>query len=234
MISMSHFCRTVNRHFLHRNQHHHRNHHRSLHDTRSLLISTSISVNKALRLLQLQHNPDFTPNELRDAYFKSAKLCHPDSSSANRKGDDEACTLQFLEITEAYELLGRRKGGANGVMDRNRNDSGANDDYSHTDDDFIIHRSAEEQFRIACREHLGLDAETVEESKRCPLFREWLKGKTDASFHWNNFFMKNGGLAPMLNPKKVHRLSQGNLDRDGYGNTRTKVRRRRKRSGKKT
>ncbi len=229
---MNHFHLFTRRHL-----NFHRPNHRCLHHSPSL--SSSISVNRALRLLQLHHNPNYTPNELRDAYFKSAKLCHPDSSSASNKGGDDACTMQFLEITEAYELLGRRKNSTNTSTEgtrTNKNDgngSGSSYDDSYNDE-FIIRRSEEEQFRTACREYLGLDAETVEESKRCPLFREWLKGKTDAAFHWNNFFMLNGGLAPMLNREKTHRISQGDVDRDGYGYASSnKKRRRRKGSERK-
>ena len=103
------------------------------------------------------------------------------------------------------------------------------DDYDENDNSstFVIHKTEEEHFRTACREKLGLDAETVEESKKCPLFRDWLKGKTDAAFHWNMFFMLHGGLAPMLNEKRVLKLSEGNSGGNSIsGNGR--IRRRRK------
>ena len=152
-------------------------------------------------------------------------MCHPDSND-NKNEAVEDCTVRFLDITNAYELLqDRAKVGTNGL---NRNSNGSdseNDSYDMEDDRFVIHESEEEKFRNACRDYLGLDADTVEESKRCPLFREWLKGKTDASFTWNNFFMLNGGLAPMLNRKKVFQLSNGDNENGG---TLTRRRRRRK------
>ena len=72
-----------------------------------------------------------------------------------------------------------------------------------------------------------MDAEIVEESKRCPLFREWLKGRTVDAFLWNLFLMKHGGLAPMLRRKKVLNLTEGN-GKKGDSNEKKRPRRRRK------
>mmetsp|Transcript_3876 Transcript_3876/g.5074 ORF Transcript_3876/g.5074 Transcript_3876/m.5074 type:complete len:206 (-) Transcript_3876:70-687(-) len=168
-------------------------------------VYTSSSFQHALTVLRLKQKTEYTTSELRDAYFTAAKLCHPDSKpSMNKKGNNgdhvDDSSWDFLEVTKAYEFLQTRGG------------KGSNKE-KYYDEKHIIHKTDEDNFRDACRDYLGVDAETVEESKRCPLFREWLKGKTDAAFHWNNFFMLNGGLAPMLNEKKVFRLSDG----DGVG-----------------
>ena len=50
----------------------------------------------ALRVLGLSES--YSLRQLRDAYFESAKQCHPDSSS-------EDCSGSFLQLTEAYEHL---------------------------------------------------------------------------------------------------------------------------------
>lgn len=138
---------------------------------RRVLFSTVVDKYEAL-----------SPKELRDSYFHKAKSCHPDSAQKNISQDE--LTSRFLQITEAYEFLQKYKKESNGLVD----DIDLN----------FISKTDEQHYREACRESLGLDAETVEESKRCPLFREWLKGRSDAAFHWNAFFMKHGGLAPML------------------------------------
>jgi hypothetical protein len=74
-------------------------------------------------------------------------------------------------------------------------------DVDLTDDEITIQQEAD--FRVGCEQVLGLTAEKVEESKRCPLFREWLKGRTDSAYLWQSFLMQHGGLAPMLRPVTV-------------------------------
>lgn len=167
------------------------------------------NINEALRTLNLQHKPHYTNFDLRDAYFAAAKLCHPDSknSNKNRDTDYDNCTIQFLKVTEAYELLLTISKTKHHQKNHKSTNSYNHDDF--LDPNYIIPKSDEENYRTACQEFLGVDAETVEESKRCPLFREWLKGRTDAAYHWNRFFMVNGGLAPMLNGKKVLRVTDG-------------------------
>ena len=182
--------------------------------------SSSITIANALKLLNLSHyKTKYSPKEIRDAYFTAAKKCHPDSPNAkveydNNDVDDndderrkEYLTNQFHAITEAYELLQKYPIDV-------QNDDDTND--------CIISKSEEEDFRQACQEFLGVDAEIVEESKRCPLFREWLKGRTVDAFLWNLFLMKHGGLAPMLKRKKVLSIIEG----DGSDNGKTKRRRR--------
>jgi len=152
------------------------------------------SFSAALDTLKLTQS-DFSPKDLRDAYFTAAKLCHPDLNKTKSNGD---LTERFLEITEAYELLQKQK----------LNTSFDDEEINMT---HIITKTEEQMYRDACRECLGLDADTVEESKRCPLFRNWLKGKTDAAFTWSNFFMSHGGLAPMLRKKKHLHIGAGHV-----------------------
>lgn len=119
------------------------------------------------------------------AYFDAAKRCHPDSSH-EEKAEGMAPTdaaKRFLAVTEAYELL--------------RTTSAAS--WAEAEASFVT-KTEEEEFREACKEWLGLPAETVEESKKCPLFREWLQGGTDAACHWSNFLFLHGGLVPKLRP----------------------------------
>lgn len=161
-------------------------------------ISTTAA---ALDLLSLTNKPNFTPLELRDAYFSAAKRCHPDSSFQKQQKDNNTdiydLTSRFLQLTDAYECLQKKsesnthyKGKPSSTYDWNNID----------EDDVKISETEEEEFRAACIEYLGLQAEVVEESKRCPLFRDWLRGNTDAAIHWKMFFMLYGGLAPKLNP----------------------------------
>ncbi len=118
-----------------------------------------------------------TPKELRAAYFTAAKRCHPDLQPQSNRDLVEL----FHQITSAYELLQK-------ATTSDWTDVGITDDEEAT-------------FRVACKEQLGLTAETVEESKQNPMFREWLQGKTDAAYFWQNFLANHGGLAPMLRPK---------------------------------
>ena len=148
--------------------------------------------NSATRVLKMQR--DFTPKQLRDAYFTAAKLCHPD---LNKTKSEDELTERFLKITEAYEFLQKNK---------------SSEIEEEIDFSNIISKSEEQMYRDACMECLGLDAETVEESKKCILFRDWLKGKTDAAFTWNRFFMSHGGLAPMLRKRKNLAIGVGEFN----------------------
>eukprot|EP00551_Chaetoceros_affinis_P008842 CAMPEP_0203668454 /NCGR_PEP_ID=MMETSP0090-20130426/5088_1 /ASSEMBLY_ACC=CAM_ASM_001088 /TAXON_ID=426623 /ORGANISM="Chaetoceros affinis, Strain CCMP159" /LENGTH=137 /DNA_ID=CAMNT_0050532905 /DNA_START=231 /DNA_END=644 /DNA_ORIENTATION=+ len=136
-------------------------------------------------------------------------------------GEDELknhLTNQFHAVSEAYELLQKHQ---NTDLRDTAATSTEPSSQSHYYDSDIITKSEEQHFREACIEFLGVDAEIVEESKRCPLFREWLKGRTVDAFLWNSFLMKHGGLAPMLRKKKTLNIAEG----DDGGKTR---RRRRK------
>ena len=135
---------------------------------------------KELLGLPLQQGTPPTPKEIRAAYFTAAKRCHPD---LQRQSNRDLVEL-FHQMTNAYELL----------LQNATPTTTADNDVGITDDE-------EATFRVACREQLGLTAETVEESKRNPMFREWLQGKTDAAYFWQNFLANYGGLAPMVRPK---------------------------------
>mmetsp|Transcript_22723 Transcript_22723/g.32058 ORF Transcript_22723/g.32058 Transcript_22723/m.32058 type:complete len:201 (+) Transcript_22723:134-736(+) len=156
---------------------------------------SSLGIRSALELLNLPTNKTFDQKELRDAYFSAAKQCHPDSNKKSQSNDD--LTNRFLDITEAYEFLQKESYTFDSDQSTNRN---KDDDLDETD---IISKSEEQHFREACQEYLGVSAEIVEESKACPLFRAWLKGRTDSAFHWNNFLMLHGGLAPKLRGKRT-------------------------------
>ena len=144
------------------------------------------------------HSLQYTMKELRTAYFQAAKQCHPDSQSSYRQpttatttstalvSSDATAEERFIMVTNAYEYL-RQQLSAVATKE--------NDDDS---DDTLTDVEEEEQYRRACLEYLGQPAEIVEESKRCPIFRQWLFGRTDAAFYWQSFFMLHGGLAPQL------------------------------------
>ena len=130
------------------------------------------AIRSARLLLGLDPHVEVTDRVLRQAYLQAALKCHPDVKK-DKSGDE------FTEITRAYELLQA------GVV---------------TDDDLSITPDEDETFRRACMDWLGLPAEIVEDSKRCPIFRNWLTGGTEASIRWQQFLTLHGGLAPMLRP----------------------------------
>lgn len=132
---------------------------------------SAITISKAQDMLGLPSS--FNSRDLRQAYLKSAKLCHPDLNRHSNRHD-------FHAVTEAYELLLGQKQ----EMD--------------PDDDLGITAQEELSYREACEEWLGVSADVVEESKKCPMFRDWLQGTTDAAILWNSFFALHGGMAPML------------------------------------
>eukprot|EP00816_Leptocylindrus_hargravesii_P004310 CAMPEP_0196811684 /NCGR_PEP_ID=MMETSP1362-20130617/19907_1 /TAXON_ID=163516 /ORGANISM="Leptocylindrus danicus, Strain CCMP1856" /LENGTH=199 /DNA_ID=CAMNT_0042187059 /DNA_START=62 /DNA_END=661 /DNA_ORIENTATION=+ len=153
---------------------------------------------RARKLLNLPSTHAATEQEvlstkqLRLAYFQAAKMCHPDTIDADNGSlpgsavDKKAARRQesanqFMRVTEAYEFLLSRINPSK--------------KYSASD---LVSEKEEGEFRRNCQDWLGIPADVVEESKRCPLFREWLKGNTDAAHHWKIFLMQNGGLAPRL------------------------------------
>mmetsp|Transcript_14470 Transcript_14470/g.23950 ORF Transcript_14470/g.23950 Transcript_14470/m.23950 type:complete len:190 (+) Transcript_14470:95-664(+) len=161
---------------------------------RRYLSRRSSPLESAKIILGLDSSADFTARQLRSAYLEAAKKSHPDL--ANSK-DGNA----FKRISEAYEFL------QTGVS---------------PDSDLGITIAEDASFRQSCEEWLGVKAEVVEESKRCPIFREWLEGRTDSAFRWKMFFALHGGLAPMLRPPAAL------LEDDGNHNVNRGVTRRRR------
>lgn len=121
-------------------------------------------------LLKLDPYQEVTTRVLREAYLKAAWRFHPD---VQKSMDGE----EFAKINDAYEVL------QSGVV---------------PEQDLGITPEEEKTFRTSCQEWLGLPGEVVEECKRCPIFREWLSGKSDGAIRWQQFLIRNGGLAPML------------------------------------
>jgi hypothetical protein len=164
-----------------------------------------ITSRAARQLLGLPGEPhrSFTVVELRDSYFRAAKMCHPDviqsgdndasRSSASSQGSSSASSNSshdFIRITQAYELLQQEASSAT--------------------TNFALTPSEEEEFRLACEQNLGLSAEIVEECKQNPGFLRWLSGWTDSAHHWRSFFSQHGGLGPRLKPR--HHLPGGGSD----------------------
>jgi len=174
-------------------------HHRS--------INTRTTTSTALEILSLTHKPNFSQLDLRDAYFRAAKKCHPDIQQETRKDHIHNLSSKFMQATDAYEFLQKNRiiWKSNTIYDQGQTiHKNSKDNYywsveENEDVDSKIPETEEEAFREACLEYLGLQAESVEESKRCPLFRDWLRGNTEGAQHWKIFFMFHGGLAPRLN-----------------------------------
>jgi len=171
----------------------------------STIILAVTSTTEARQLLGLpversRSENNLTAKELRLAYYKAAKDCHPDvQASTKTKAKNQDSAERFRLVTDAYELLQRKS-------------SGKEDDDTCAiifDDDISLQDEAD--YRTACQNWLGQPAEIVEESKRCPAFRQWLAGRTDAAVTWNQFFMLHGGLAPRLMPRQLGMSSDHKL-----------------------
>jgi len=160
-----------------------------------------VSTSAAKKLLGFPAEYTPTVKELRRAYFEAAKECHPDMKPQQQKqkannedkekqNDDDKNNkdvndelmggIDFRDITEAYEHL--------------------LDNGSRKTEEPEISIEEEEDYRQACLLVLGLKAEIVEESKRNPMFRNWLDGRTDGAQVWRGFFSTHGGLARKINP----------------------------------
>ena len=144
-----------------------------------------MTVSSARVVLGLSTAGSVSPKELKEAYFKMAKECHPDSTTTSSAPD---AASRFIHLTDAYEYL---------------RDRASNKGFHYQEQStFVSNASEEEDYRRACNASLGLSAEIVEESKRCPLFRQWLRGRSDSASVWNSFLMLHGGLAPRLEIRK--------------------------------
>lgn len=140
-----------------------------------------ITTASAKSMLGFTEHCQFTIRELRHAYFEAAKLHHPDVI----KQHPNRIVFDFRDITNAYEHL-----------------LTSSHIISHiSEDEPIITHDEEDEYRRACLDILGIPAEIVEESKKNPMFRQWLMGKTDAAMHWKMFLSKYGGLAEKLRPR---------------------------------
>mmetsp|Transcript_34731 Transcript_34731/g.70908 ORF Transcript_34731/g.70908 Transcript_34731/m.70908 type:complete len:211 (+) Transcript_34731:87-719(+) len=145
----------------------------------------NISTTAAKSLLGFSEDTRPSIRELRNAYFESAKRCHPDVVNQQQlDGEEDNTSFDFRDITIAYEHLL----------------NGDHIEYNPEEADNIVTRNEEEEYRDACKTMLGLPAEIVEESKQNPMFLKWLTGNTDAALHWRSFFAANGGLAQKLRP----------------------------------
>ena len=147
------------------------------------LLHRGISTSAAKSMLGFAEDQNFSIRELRHAYFEAAKQYHPDV--VEQQNDDDSATIDFRDITDAYEHL-------------------LNGDHAHhyTGEELenMITIKEDEDYRQACQSQLGLSAEIVEESKQNPMFRRWLMGNTDAAYHWRSFFAAHGGLVQKLRP----------------------------------
>jgi len=148
--------------------------------TRRCAPIRSLTNHAARRLLGIDHADErIAPKELRRLYLEAAKRCHPDTAVAGKhqRTKDEV-VRDFCNLTEAYELL---QGNSR-----------------YYPDELDITNQEQINYRNACQHWLGIPAHIVEESKRCPMFRDWLKGETDSAERWRVFFCLHGGMAPML------------------------------------
>ena len=148
---------------------------------RFLTVSTRrmhqyFTTDSARKILGIDHENCMSPKELRLVYLKAVKRCHPDTATASHLSKAEVLS-QFRNVFDAYEFL---QGKISELADLG------------------ITATEEANYRAACHNWLGLSADIVEESKRCPMFRNWLKGETDSAESWRMFFSLHGGLAPML------------------------------------
>ena len=160
-------------------------------------FSTAVGCRReASRILGLEL-ASFTATQLRDAYYKAARAFHPDTFD----GCPTEAGKLFIRATEAYELLGDV---AEGVVE--------------------ITESEDENYRAACLAWLGLDADTVEQSKKCPMFRKWLfVSGGEGAIWWRCFFANNGGLAPRLRPKQIAATATGRRRRSSAVRRRRRI-----------
>lgn len=162
-------------------------------------LSTTTTANAASSLSSIAQR-------LRAAYFRAAKQCHPDLVKSGTSFDPAE---RFRLVTQAYELLQKM------LQHQNSDSNNANNNNNNSifDEFPMVDEEDEHRYRVACQEMLGQPAEIVEESKRCPMFRQWAMGKTDAAAYWRSFLMQHGGLAPRLNPKIMLTTSVNKIDR---------------------
>ena len=171
------------------------NFHRRFYSSDESSTTTVLTFSAARVLLGLNEYEIISGKELRLAYYQAAKECHPDTAAGMNKAFDfnEDSAERFRRVTDAYELLQQQK-------QQEKHRSNQDDDGSMLDEDY---EHSEAEYRNACVQWLGQPAEVVEESKRCPVFRQWLMGRTDSAYYWKLFFMMHGGLAPRIFPRQL-------------------------------
>ena len=192
--------------------------------------SSSLSPTKKLEstLASTYQTAPLTIQDVRQAYFKAAKACHPDvvrnhtTDHPNRARIQDATQSQinlssqsFRRIHLAYEVL------------RNEFKKDSHNTFTETSTSFTMDKQTE--YRKACWELLGIPAEIVEECKRDSKFRQWLRGTTDAAGYWRNFLTMYGGLQPILDVPTAYLHSSNNHDpNDGPRSPNSETRRKRK------
>ena len=154
-------------------------------------------VDHAYRNLGLSIHIEYTSTQIRDAYFTAAKRCHPDLVVSDSEKDIARAAQQFIRLSDAYDLIRKNDSVLSSSSSTTTTTTAAT-----TESEQVL-QSEEDAFRAACEQWLGLSAEVVEDSKRCPMFRQWLVNGGKSAVHWLNFLRINGGLTPRLRPLKL-------------------------------
>lgn len=148
------------------------------HDPRVLIAARSI--------LGLSHPPTDL-HQLRQAYLKAVKNCHPDLQ--HQHPNKATLVQQFRQVQQSYEMLlfSFQPALAEERSESTSTSSTSNPNGAGQQRHVYRHKLNEQEYRDACQEWLNISAETVEESLKCDMFQQWLLGKSDAAYHWRTF-----------------------------------------------
>ena len=137
-----------------------------------------VAARKALGLPEM-----FSTSDLRDAYYRQAKTCHPDLFNGSLEAD------RFVSIGRAYDTL-------RSVAGKLRANQGQCD-------------GSWDEYDEACKSWVGCGAEIVEELKADGMFREYLESNTQTAEHWRIFLAYHGGLRARVAPTPIAKLNDG-------------------------